>query len=187
MNYKVKDLADKCGVSVTSIHNFIKRPEYKERVKVVKGATLIPEDIAKAALDYFGIDEEIFTQEPEKTETKEEPQPTEQEIKIAFLEEQKASFDGQIDDLRQQLATLRDQLTEKDKQINFLLEQIKESQEQIKLALEQNTDLSKSNRALSEAHAVEVAAEKKEIILAESQEEKKPKEEKKGFWARLFG
>lgn len=67
----------------------------------------------------------------------------------------------QMEIQEQTIELLREQLKEKDAQINSLIE---------------------TNRAFSAERALTTAAEKKELLLADSTQEEK----KKGFWARLF-
>ena len=47
---------------------------------------------------------------------------------------------------------------------------------------EQISELISTNKALSASNAVQIASDKKEILLAENNQEEK----KRGFWARLF-
>lgn len=74
---------------------------------------------------------------------------------------------GSDDALSAVIETLREQLEQKDKQIERLQAQI--------------DTLLDTNKALSTSHAIKNVAETKELLIADSTEEKP-----KGFWSRLF-
>lgn len=91
-------------------------------------------------------------------------------------EEQPQADTNAVDDA---VAALTKQLEIKDAQIAAY-------QEQVTALTNQVSSLLETNKALSAANAVQIAADKKEKLLAEPKEEpQEPK--KKGFWARLFG
>lgn len=86
-----------------------------------------------------------------------------------------------IEVLREQLREKDTQLKEKDAQIEKLLSSLERSNEQIATLLD-------TNKALSAANAVQIAADKKEKLIEPAVTEPAPAvEEKKGFFARLFG
>lgn len=79
--------------------------------------------------------------------------------------------------LAEAVKALTAQLEMKDKQIQGYQEEVLKLNDQISSLLE-------TNKALSASNALQVAADKKEKLLAEPKEEQEPK---KGFWKRLFG
>lgn len=79
-------------------------------------------------------------------------------------------YEDQIGILKDQIETLKEQIEEKDK---LLTEQSK-----------QISELISTNKALSASNAVQIASEKKEILLAENSTQET---KKRGFWQRLFG
>lgn len=88
-------------------------------------------------------------------------------------EEEPATEDSQVIAYKEEIEFLRKQLEERDK---LLFEQS-----------QQITALIDTNKALAASNAVQVAAEKKPLLV-ESNEEPSPEQPtKKGFWARLFG
>lgn len=101
-----------------------------------------------------------FDKEPiaKESEEQEEQEEESKESPSDVLELLKKQMEIQ----EQTIELLREQLKEKDAQINSLIE---------------------TNRAFSAERALTTAAEKKELLLADSTQEQK----KKGFWARLFG
>lgn len=89
-------------------------------------------------------------------------------------DEEKEPEDALISVLNKTIDTLQEQLKVKDKQIETLLET--------------NKELTESNKQLTAANAVQIASDKKEILLAESSSNEPIQEKKKkGFFARLFG
>lgn len=88
-------------------------------------------------------------------------------------EEEFAKEDSQVVAYKEEIEFLRKQLEERDK---LLLEQS-----------QQITALIDTNKALAASNAVQVAAEKKPLLVEPSEEPSPGKPAKKGFWARLFG
>lgn len=84
-----------------------------------------------------------------------------------------------LEQLTQQLEVLNNQLEAKDKQIQGYQEQVVALTEQVSTLLE-------TNKALSATNAMQVAAEKKDKLLAEPQDAPAQQEEKVSFWRRLF-
>ena len=126
-------------------------------------------------------------------------QPTEQEIEsllsyyhvdvsqAAKADESPSESDSDvISILGEQLSALQEQLRIKDKQIEDLQSTVNKQADTINGLIE-------TNKALAASNAVQIAADKKELLIApqESEQEQsvtseQPKD-KKGFWARLFG
>lgn len=81
--------------------------------------------------------------------------------------------DSQVAAYKEEIAFLRKQLEERDK---LLFEQS-----------QQISSLIDTNKALAASNAVQVAAEKKPLLVDSSEEPSLEQPIKKGFWARLFG
>lgn len=132
--------------------------------KSSKGYSLTVEQVNELA-EHFGA-------EPIELEPEEQPQ--DDASQGAGTDAKSAN--NAVDDA---VAALTKQLEIKDAQIAAY-------QEQVTTLTNQVSSLLETNKALSAANAVQIAADKKEKLLAEPKEE--PQEQKKkGFWARLFG
>lgn len=92
-------------------------------------------------------------------------------------------FDRKLEDDTESESEL---IKEYREEIAFLKEQIALKDEQIANRDNQISALITTNQALSASNAVQVASDKKELLLVEDAKDSEP-ESKKGFWKRLFG
>lgn len=158
---KVKELASICGVSEQAIRQFFSRNNFTK----VNGKWQPTEQEVESLLSYYNVD---ISQAAKADESTFEP-----ESSLVSL-------------LGKQLATLQEQLEVKDKQIEELQGTISKQQSTI-------DNLIESNKALAAANAVQIAADKKPLLVEPQEQtqeqviESEPPQEKKGFWARLFG
>ncbi len=158
---KAKELANLCGVSEQAIRQFFSRNNFTK----VNGKWQPTEQEIESLLSYYNVDISQATKVDEST--------IEPESSLVSL-------------LEKQLATLQEQLEVKDKQIEELQGTISKQQSTI-------DNLIESNKALAAANAVQIAADKKPLLVEPQEQtqeqviESEPPQEKKGFWARLFG
>lgn len=165
----VREIADELGKTPQGVNKYLRTSGLQKKVVKDGNRNLLPDDVAETVRNHF--------QKPTETETKTETPVSEQDkhesapdntpdIVIETLTEQ-------LKVLQHQLEVCEGQLEIKDKQITALTEALANANE--------------TNKALSAANAVQIAADKKEILLAPPSDEEPPKEKKKGFWSRLFG
>ena len=164
--YTPKELAEKCGVT--------KRAIYKaaDRLGIEKcgGRWVFSDDDARDLLDYYRTKEQKEQKEPEKEPLEPEKEPiTDLEPKKELNEPGFANKgnkeNGTEAALLETIAILKEQI-----------EELKRDKEDL---MRDKEHLREENKALLLLNA----ADEKEVLLAEP----KPQEEKKGFFARLFG
>lgn len=149
-----KVVSEALGYSQQSVRNAIKALRISPE-KAKGGYVLTAKQAGKIAR-HFGVDADFSSYDAEESE--EEPQED--------TEGQQEST-SEIELLKSVVQTLQEQLEEKDKQIERL-------QTQMNVLLE-------INKALSASNAAKQVAETKELLIADSTEQKP-----KGFWSRLF-
>lgn len=166
MEFTPKQIAEECGVSVRAV---TKKAE-QNGTKKNGGRWIFTETEREALVSHFKRNEtELQEQKQKQTEQKTE------------LPNDKTEQNGTV---RFSLELIQEQMREQQKTIAALNERLAAQDEHIKSLLEINKQLTETNKALSAANAVNVAADKGELLIGRPIEEE-PK--KKGFFARLFG
>lgn len=108
METTIRQLAERCGVSKTTITNYINEQGLRDRLTMKNHAYQVPEDIADAIHEHF-----IPTEAPQS-----EPQTNRKEV----CDEVGGMVGDLLAEKDARIADLQKQLEEKDKQINNLLE-----------------------------------------------------------------
>lgn len=178
MEFTVKKIAEKCSVTPRAIRNYCQ----KERLGTIRGRErIIAEHEARLIFRHYSANaalEELNTaiKEPQ-TENAEPFAENAEQLQISSSEAQNAF----IEELQAEIAELR-----QDKR--YLQEQNQDLQEQNRQLTASVQSLTESNKALAAANAVQIAADKKPMLIEES-DETTPKEEpkKKSWFSRLFG
>ena len=170
MGFTTKELAELCEVTPQSVRNYISKNERSEETKELCGKLVIEDSLAKDICEHFGKSLESVGESDKKETENQEETPKDSEVKTDYV-----SSDAAVNALVKQLEILQKQLEIKDKQIETLTDALANANESVK--------------ALAASNAMQTAAEKKEILLAESVEDpqQSPKEEKKSWWQKIFG
>lgn len=172
-NMTVKELSEELEITPQGINKYLRKSGLQEQAIKDGNRFLLPDELADTVRNHFRAKSETKLE----TETVLETENENKNDTFDQFENEKnvSSSDAAIQALVVQLTLLQQQIEIKDKQITALTDALATANE--------------TNKALSAATAVQIAADKKEVLLAAPQEgEEKPKEEvKKGFWSRLFG
>lgn len=173
MEFTPKQIAEECGVSVRAV---TKKAE-QNGTKKNGGRWIFTETERKALVSHFKRNEtELQEQKQNQTEQKTElPDDKTEQVPDETERNGTARFS---------LELIQEQMREQQKTIAALNERLAAQDDHIKSLLEINKQLTETNKALSAANAVNVAADKGELLIGKPIEEE-PK--KKGFFARLFG
>ena len=176
MEFTVKELASKCSVTPRAIRNYCQ----KERFGTMRGRErILTEHEARLVFRHYSANvalEELDAAHKEPLAEHSEP----------FAENAEITQNSSSDAQNALIAELQAEIEELRQDKRYLQEQNQDLQEQNKQLTASVQSLTESNRALAATNAVQVAADKKPMLIAEPDET--PKEQKKeGWFKRLFG